>query len=227
MEKIDFRGLAVKAAQIADDKKAVNTVILDVRSLTAISDYFVVTTAESSPQINAIAAEIEKTFKEEGVAVVRREGISSQSWRVIDYGGLVVHIMSPGVRETYELEKLWKNASVVGLPEKLIVKIKDSKQFQKVAAKAAKTVNAEKKKVERKIRQAKKAVKKAENKIKYGKKAKTIKKTVKKADSKVKTAKKTVKKSLKAAGSKIKKVKKTIKAVGKGVQAFRKTMKKK
>lgn len=105
---IDFKKFAEEAAKIADDKKAINTIVLDVRKQTAMANYFVITSAESTPQINAICAEIEKTFKDKGLNLLRREGVSSQSWRVIDFGGLVVHVMSPEVRATYDIEKLWQ-----------------------------------------------------------------------------------------------------------------------
>ena len=68
MAKIDFLKLVKKAARIAGDKKAVNTVILDVRNLTEIADYFVISTAESTPQINAICEKVEKVFKEKEIA---------------------------------------------------------------------------------------------------------------------------------------------------------------
>ena len=113
MEKIDFKKLAIEAAKIADDKKAENIVILDIQNLTAMANFFVIAAADSTPQINAIASEIEKTFKEQGIPVVRREGVSSASWRVIDYGGIVIHVMSAHTRESYNLEKLWENAKIL------------------------------------------------------------------------------------------------------------------
>jgi ribosome-associated protein len=125
MSKIDFYALAVKAAEIAEDKKALNTVILDVRNLTAIANYFVITTAQSTPQINAIFSDIEKTFKEQGVRPLRRDGVFSSTWRVIDYGGIVVHIMSPEIRESYKLESLWNNAEIIKAKKQ---KIKTKKQ---------------------------------------------------------------------------------------------------
>jgi ribosome-associated protein len=141
MAKINFLKLAVKAAEIADDKKAINTIILDVRDITAIVNYFVITTADSIPQINAISGEIEKAFNEQDIKLLRKEGVYSTSWQVIDYGGLVIHIMSPSIRELYKLEKLWDNAKTVQ-PKKLkvisekenddIVKIKTPKTRRKI-----------------------------------------------------------------------------------------------
>jgi ribosome-associated protein len=124
MTKIDFFTLAVKAAEIADDKKAVDTIILDIRVVTAIANYFVITTALSTPQINAISLGIEKIFKEQDIKPLRKDGVSSSSWRVIDYGGIVIHVMSPGIRESYKLEKLWENAKII---EPKILKVKSKK----------------------------------------------------------------------------------------------------
>jgi ribosome-associated protein len=214
MAKIDFLVMAERSASIAEDKKALNTVILDVRDLTAIANYFVIATAESTPQINAVCGEIEKTFKEEGITVVRREGVSSASWRVLDYGGLVVHVMSPQVRDLYNLEKLWRDAKTVKTkasvlkiqkPEivaKIEEKFKESAEEGKKAAKA----------VKKKIFKEKKAIQKE-----YSKKLSEAKKE----------AKKTVKKGIETAKSKVKNVKKTVKAVGKGIEAFGKTLVKK
>ncbi|MCA6085326.1 ribosome silencing factor [Candidatus Endomicrobiellum agilis] len=115
MAKIDFFALAVKAAEIADDKKAIDTIILDMREVTAIANYFVITTAQSTPQINAISIEIEKTFKEQDIRPLRKDGVSSSSWKVIDCGGIVIHIMLSEIRELYKLEKLWDNAVVVNI----------------------------------------------------------------------------------------------------------------
>jgi ribosome-associated protein len=113
MTKIDFFTLAIKAAEIADDKKAVDTIILDIRGVTAIANYFVITTAFSTPQINAISLGIEKIFKEQDIKPLRKDGVSSSSWKVIDYGGIVVHVMSPEIRKSYKLEKLWENAKII------------------------------------------------------------------------------------------------------------------
>jgi ribosome-associated protein len=176
MVNIDFLKLALKAAKIADDKKSIDTVLLDVHDLTTIANYFVVTTAESTPQINAISGDIERIFKaEDAIIPVRREGISSSTWRVIDYGGLVVHVMSPQVRETYNLESLWREAKIINLNDK--EKSKDVVEKKHVKSKTS-------------------AAKKSKKVIK-----KTAKKTIKKV--KTKPVKKVVKKRKKAGSKKV------------------------
>ncbi|MDR2425621.1 MAG: ribosome silencing factor [Endomicrobium sp.] len=133
MAKIDFLALAKKAAEIADDKKALNTIILDVRSLTEITNYFVITTAHSIPQINAVCMEIEKIFKEKDMKILRRDGTPSAAWRVLDYGGLVVHIMSEQSRQLYNLERLWSDAKIVKMkiPVIKVNKPKIAKKIEK------------------------------------------------------------------------------------------------
>lgn len=136
MININFLELAVKAAKIADDKKAIDTVVLDIQDLTAIANYFVATTAESTPQINAISEDIEKTFKaEDAIIPVRREGVSSSTWRVIDYGGLIVHVMSPEVRASYSIESVWREAKIININEKEKTKAPAVKKTAKPKAK--------------------------------------------------------------------------------------------
>jgi ribosome-associated protein len=136
MTKIDFLTLAVKAAEIADDKKAIDTIILDICGVTTIANYFVITTALSTPQINAISLGIEIFFKEHGIKPLRKDGVFSLSWRVVDYGGIVIHIMLHGIRESYKLEKLWEKAKII---EPKILKLKSEKQIGDVKKKSVKT----------------------------------------------------------------------------------------
>jgi len=236
MSKIDFLKMAEKAAEIADDKKAVKTVILDVRSLTAIANYFVITTAESMPQINAVCGEIEKVFKEEAITIVRKEGVSSASWRVLDYGGLVIHVMSQQVRDLYNLEKLWSGAKVVKtkIP---VIKIqkpeiveKIEKKFNESAEEIKKTAKKAAKAVKKKIFKEKKLMqKKYARKINKMKKDadKKVSRVLKKVERKASESVKEIKKDFKKANSKINRFKKTVKAVGKGIEAFGKTLAKK
>lgn len=107
MKKTDFLKLAKKAKEIAEDKKGENVIVLDVKNLTSITNYFVIVTANSTPQINAISSEIEKVFKYDyEVPVVRKEA-KSANWIVLDFGGVLVHIMNFDTRQQYELEKIW------------------------------------------------------------------------------------------------------------------------
>ena len=108
MKKTNFLKLAKQAKKIAEDKKGENVVVLDVKELTSVTNYFVIVTANSTPQINAISAEIEKVFKYDYEIPVLRKESKSANWCVLDFGGILVHIMNFDTRQQYELEKIWE-----------------------------------------------------------------------------------------------------------------------
>ncbi len=107
MKKINFLKLAKKAKEIAESKKGENVVVLDVKEITSITNYFVIVTANSTPQINAISSEIEKVFKYDYDLPAVRKETKSANWSVLDFGGILVHIMNFDTRQQYELEKIW------------------------------------------------------------------------------------------------------------------------
>lgn len=113
MAKLNFLKLARLASTIASEKKGNDIVILNVKKLTTVADYFVLISADSTPQISAIINTIERTFRDDGLHVLRRDGIDSPNWTVLDYGGIVIHVMTPAVRTFYALEKVWVDAKKV------------------------------------------------------------------------------------------------------------------
>ncbi|MDR1952161.1 MAG: ribosome silencing factor [Elusimicrobiota bacterium] len=203
MNKTDFYSLALCAASIADDKKALNTIVLDVKDMTDFTNYLVITTGESSAQINAIADETEKRFKEMDIMPLRREGRSSAHWKVLDYGGIMIHIMSPEVRKTYDLESFWKEAQNIIPVEEEEIKVLEEIEQEKIEAVdlqafEKKVLTENKNKVNtkiknRKIKMKNKTVKKSTNKIKT--KTKPKKKVKVKAKTKTKTIKKNIDKA--------------------------------
>ena len=101
-------GTAVRAAR---DKKASDIVVLDLRTASGFTDYFVICTGQNSRQIGAIAEAVVESVREqagERPAVV--EGIERSAWVLLDYFNFVVHIFSPDCRSFYNLERLWGNA---------------------------------------------------------------------------------------------------------------------
>ena len=109
----DFKKWALLAVRAAEEKKALNPVMLDLRQASDIADYIGVFTAESSAQIRAIDEEIERTLKKAGARLLRRDGKATGRWLALDYGGLVIHILTPEAREFYRLEQLWEEARPV------------------------------------------------------------------------------------------------------------------
>ena len=141
MKKINFLKLAKAAQKIAEDKKGENVVLLDVKNLTEITNYFVIVTANSTPQINAIANEIEKTLKYDyDVCAIRKDGNKSVNWKVLDFGGLIVHIMSFDLRMQYNLEKIWEQPEQeIKKEKKKVIKTKKVATKKTTKTKVSKT----------------------------------------------------------------------------------------
>ncbi|HJP66063.1 MAG TPA: ribosome silencing factor [Actinomycetota bacterium] len=113
----DSRDLARLAAQAASSKQGQDIVILDVRDLIGITDYFVIASGGSERQLSTITEEVERQLKPEGVRPVRREGESGARWLLLDFVDFVVHVFHEEERDFYRLENLWRDAPVVGWEE--------------------------------------------------------------------------------------------------------------
>jgi ribosome-associated protein len=100
--------LAVEAAQ---EKKAGAITVLDLSGVGAFTDYFVICTAYSTPQVQAICNEIEEQlYKNLHRSPEHREGQRSAEWALLDFGGFIVHVFGEQARRYYDLERLWRNA---------------------------------------------------------------------------------------------------------------------
>jgi ribosome-associated protein len=109
----ESRDAAVAAARAAAEKQGERIVVLDVRDLIVITDYFVVASGGTERQVRTIVEEVEKALRELGTKPVRREGETEGRWVLLDYVDVVVHVFSPEERDFYELERLWRDAPVV------------------------------------------------------------------------------------------------------------------
>ena len=94
------------------EKKAVDIIIIDVRKITTLTDFFVVCTSESEPQSRAITDHINQKMKEEGVRSWHIEGYEHLNWVLVDFVNIVVHIFSRDTREYYEFERLWADGTI-------------------------------------------------------------------------------------------------------------------
>ena len=90
-----------------DDMKAEETVTIDLRGKSAFSDYMVVTTGRANRHVGAIAENVTKALKENGIKNLHVEGMPNCDWVLIDSGDVIVHVFRPEVREFYNLERLW------------------------------------------------------------------------------------------------------------------------
>ena len=108
---MDSRKLALLCRDLADNRKAENIIVLDVRKVSSVTDYFVLASGTSEPHLRAIADEITDTLREQYQLRPRAvDGTLQTAWVVLDYFDVIVHIMRPHVREHYDLEGLWGDA---------------------------------------------------------------------------------------------------------------------
>jgi ribosome-associated protein len=109
--------LAVEAAQ---SKKAGGITVLDLHGVGAFTEYFVICTGFSTPQIQAICNEIEEVLhKEMKRTPEHREGHRSAEWALLDFGGFIVHVFGEQARRYYDLERLWRAAPSLVIPDEI------------------------------------------------------------------------------------------------------------
>ena len=110
--------LAEHCAQLAFEKKAENVKLIDLQGRSTIADYFLIMSAQSSPQVEAIGAHILRELKEFGFKRCHQEGMSDGRWALIDLGDVIIHIFQEAMRDFYDLEGLWADAPQSRVEEK-------------------------------------------------------------------------------------------------------------
>ena len=110
---MDSKKLAVLCRELADNKKAEDLVVLDVRKLSTVTDYYVIATGSSEPHLRAISQEIIDRLREDHGVAPRVDGNTSGGWMVLDFFDVIVHIMRQETRQRYDLEALWGDAPAV------------------------------------------------------------------------------------------------------------------
>ena len=111
---MDSKKLALLCRELADNKKAENLLILDVRKLSSVTDYFVIASGTSHPHLRAIVEEISGKLRDDHeLRPARTDGATSGNWVVLDYFDVIVHIMHAETRARYDLEGLWGDAKKV------------------------------------------------------------------------------------------------------------------
>ncbi|WP_283607188.1 ribosome silencing factor [Faecalispora anaeroviscerum] len=107
--------LAKRAAVILDNKKADGLNVLGIRELSSLADYFVLATGTSNTHVKALADTLEVQLKDEGLAPDHVEGYRSNSWILLDYGHVVIHVFTAEARQFYDLDRLWQDAENIEL----------------------------------------------------------------------------------------------------------------
>ena len=110
---------AQRISELMLEKKAVDIIMIDVRKITTLTDFFVVCTSESEPQSRAITNHINQRMKEEGVHSWHIEGYEHLDWVLIDFVNIVVHIFSDKARKYFEFERLWTDGDIKEVNEQL------------------------------------------------------------------------------------------------------------
>ncbi len=110
---LDPGQLAKAAVDVASDKKASDVILLDIRNVSIIADYFVICSGRNTRQIQAIADAIDEELSKQGANVLHREGSAETGWLLLDYGDVIVHVFGQKEREYYRLERLWSEAKTV------------------------------------------------------------------------------------------------------------------
>jgi ribosome-associated protein len=119
---MDSRKLALLCRELADNKKAEDIVILDVREVSSVTDYFVIASGTSEPHLRAIVDEIRDHLRDDyDIRPKAVDGTLHTAWVVLDFFDVIVHVMRTDVRERYDLETLWGDAPRVK-PRKRVAK---------------------------------------------------------------------------------------------------------
>lgn len=116
--KLRFKNIAVAAARLADAKKAEAVSVYDMGGRSELSDYVVVVTVDNPAHLDAVDDEITINLKKEGLYALYRDGMKSKNWKVLDYGGIIVHIFEKQAREFYSFDKVYAGYSAVKWEEK-------------------------------------------------------------------------------------------------------------
>jgi ribosome-associated protein len=103
----------------AAEKKAIDTVVLDLREIASFTDYFMITSGANERQVQAISDEVFETMKKAGTPAARVEGYKTAEWILLDFGDFVFHVFDEKARKFYDLERLWRESKRVELPAEL------------------------------------------------------------------------------------------------------------
>ena len=112
-QALDSTEVAQLVVDLASDKLAGDIVMLDLRHVAPFADYFVIMSAESSRQIEALEEDLTQALKEAQVTPFHREGTASSGWVLLDFSDVIIHIFGSEQREFYQLERLWSRAPQV------------------------------------------------------------------------------------------------------------------
>ncbi len=103
------------AAKVLDSKKGIDIKIIKIADISSITDYFVIAAGGSNTHVKTLAEEVEFKLDEAGISVTHVDGHRSDTWIVLDYVDVIVHVFSEEAREYYDLERLWQDGEVIDI----------------------------------------------------------------------------------------------------------------
>ncbi|KAA9026376.1 ribosome silencing factor [Niallia endozanthoxylica] len=113
------RQLLEVAVKAADDKRAEEIVVLNMKGISLVADYFVICHGNSDKQVQAIAREMKEKVEENGFSIKRMEGFDEAKWILVDLGDVVAHVFHKDERSYYNLERLWGDAPIENIQSEL------------------------------------------------------------------------------------------------------------
>lgn len=119
---MDIERAVLDCAELMDQRKAMDTVVLDIRGLSGLADYFIIASGENARHASALADYAEEKLFELGYELHHREGNGEQDWVVLDYMDFIVHVFSKDKRNFYKLDALWSKAPVIYDTRELLVR---------------------------------------------------------------------------------------------------------
>ena len=114
---LSAREVALEVTKALDEKKGMDIKVLRIEKISSLADYFVICTGTVNTHVKTLCDYAEYTMEQLGEAMLGREGHRGNSWELLDYGSVVVHVFTEEARKFYDLERLWADAEVVDLTD--------------------------------------------------------------------------------------------------------------
>ena len=115
MNMLSAKEVAVQVTKALDEKKGMDIKLLRINDVSSLADYFLICTGTSNTHVKTLCDYAEDTLEKLGEKLLGREGHRGNSWELLDYGSLVVHVFTQEAREFYSLERLWADAEQVDI----------------------------------------------------------------------------------------------------------------
>ncbi len=114
---LSAKEVAYQVAKALDDKKGLDIKLLKIDEVSSLADYFIICTGTSNTHVKTLCDHAEYTLEQLGEPMLGREGHRGNTWELLDYGSVVVHVFTEEAREFYSLERLWADAQQVDMQD--------------------------------------------------------------------------------------------------------------